>query len=123
MVHPETFTVTETEASDASKRCSYCRAPVGHSHFGDCVHRIKTVVLRASFLLTVQVPEDSSDETILSFYNDSSHCSDNELRQFQKLVEADGCACRRLTFELVGDASAEDEADSGLYPKQSTIGT
>ena len=66
--------------------CFYCRAPLGAEHETGCVLRRRPVVVRVSFDLVVDVPEDWNRDTIDFMYGENI-CADNIVRQVAEAME------------------------------------
>lgn len=89
--------------------CFYCQRKAGEQHAADCVMRRRTVVIRASVELVVDVPETWSANDIEFQRNESSMCANNLIHDLQALSERAGCLCQFADFEFVREATAEDE--------------
>jgi hypothetical protein len=112
MKHPETYLVTAQNGARPAgypDACFYCDRPVGEMHHPDCVLRQRTVVLRGGFDLTVTVPDNWTEHDILFWANEGAQCADNQLKEFVRLTQRDGCSCARLTFEVAREATEVDE--------------
>lgn len=61
----------------------------------------KLVPVRMTVYLKVEVPDDWDDDAIEFFLNESSHCSNNEVRQLADECDRLGnerCFCSRTSF-------------------------
>lgn len=111
MERPVTHTVTpENGPRPAGKptECFYCQRPLGEPHRLDCVCRKRTVVMRYSFDVTIEVPSDWDTEQIEFHRNESSWCADNALRDLE-VGAPDGCWCHRFTAVYLREANEADD--------------
>jgi|SRR5215469_4847565 len=99
--------------------CFYCGHRKGEEHKEGCVIRERTVVIRASFDLVVEVPEDWTEDKVEFKYNGSSWCADNlisDLVKLEKRVEnGAGCLCHAFKAEFLREATSEDERNQQLF--------
>lgn len=115
----------DNRPAGAPDRCFYCGVPHGGQHKEGCVIRTRTVVVRATFEYTVDVPEDWDQEMIEFQRNEGSWCADNGIGELNDLSErldkAGACACAAISYEYVREATEEDEAASAwpVDPHQS----
>jgi hypothetical protein len=111
MEHPETHLVTPTygpRPAGSPDRCFYCDQSVGTEHVLTCVLRSRTVVLRYTFEVVVDVPDAWDADDIESHRNDSSWCADyavDDLLQRHDEV----CWCGNFSAEYLREATADDE--------------
>lgn len=123
MIHPETHVVTLTHGprpAGPPDRCFYCREPVGGAHAPQCVLRLKTVVVRYSYEIVLDVPEHWKAGDLEYNRNMGSWCADNGVDDLRALVERLGdtaCTCDCFTATYVRDATAEDEAAQHVTAK------
>lgn len=100
-------------------RCFYCGEQVGKEHKEGCVIRCRTVVVKFSIDLVVDVPEDWCPEMIESKYNESSWCADTFLMELegtiQRMNKNGDCLCGALRAEFVREASEHDERAQSLH--------
>lgn len=92
-------------------KCFYCDAVRGEVHKEGCVIRRRTVVVKFSVELVVDVPEDWDTDAIEFRYNDSSWCANNLfLPHVMERVDKEGrCLCDFAEAEFIREATAEDE--------------
>lgn len=98
-------------------RCFYCGVVKGAEHTKDCVIPQRTVVLRCTIEFVKEVPVFSDKDYLHFFFNEGTHCSDNELRE---IIEQAECApentcntCWRSEFKYVREATEQDEEEMG----------
>ena len=110
------WVVTAADARPAGKpdECFYCRVPIGGEHKADCVARRRTVVVRAMIEYVIAVPESFDKELIEFGRNEGSWCSSNMLAELNEIDQRD-CLCKFTTFEVVREATAEDEDACGVF--------
>lgn len=89
--------------------CFYCQAKRGDDHRQGCVIRTRTVMVRVSFNLIREVPEDWEQSMVEFHMNESSSCKDNLLDEIQAQSERIGCACGFGEGEFVREATTDDE--------------
>jgi hypothetical protein len=93
-------------------KCFYCGWKVsqfGIYHAPDCVLVRKSIVLRMAIDYVVEVPQSWTEEDITFFYNESTHCADNEFNQIADEIEGDEhCLCHRSTNTYLRDATEAD---------------
>ena len=113
MLHPETHEVTVTNGprpAGPADECFYCEAKVGETHLAECVCRKRTVVVKAMLTYAIEVPEEWSEEDILSHRNDGSWCGNNCLAEIRRALDHDGsCMCDSVEYEFVMEATRDDE--------------
>lgn len=103
--------------------CFYCHNKVGEQHKEECVLRKRTVVVRLSIDLVVDVPESWDEESITFYYNESSSCSDNRLNEISKLlqrIDEKGlpCSCNYVSAKYLHEASEDEEKMQGTFVKE-----
>ena len=94
-------------------QCFYCRAPMGSDHALDCVLRVKTVVIRATFEMVIAVPDEWDEETINFCRNEGSWCVDNLVDHMADFIERSregdgGCFCGSTKIQYLRDATRPD---------------
>src|SRR5882672_3000440 len=97
-------------------RCFYCHEPLVNDkmtdHKADCVLVRRSIVLRMHIDYIVEVPKAWTEEEIRFFYNDSSHCADNEFNQIAGEIDDEGiCLCHRASNEYIREATEADHED------------
>lgn len=92
----------------AEKECIYCKSPRGEEHKADCVCVKRTVVLEMTIKFVKDVPASWTGDTILFFFNDSSHCADNEFDTIADSTDDEHCLCFRSNVKYVGEATEAD---------------
>lgn len=96
--------------------CFYCRAAMGQPHKSGCVILGKSVVMRITLDVVMDVPRDWKPGLIDFHFNDSSWCADNfvgKLEAWKARTENDDderCLCSTLQADFVRDATPEDHA-------------
>jgi len=100
--------------------CFYCGEPKGGSHAVGCVIRSRTVVVDIAFTLTMEMPEDWTEEQIAFKLNESSSCASNIVDLLAERSErADAgqcdCLCDQTEATFLREATAEDEARDALF--------
>lgn len=124
MIHPETHQVTAENGPRPAGRddeCFYCHQPIGMNHAPDCVCRKRTIKLKLTTEVVIDVPEYWDESNINFYYNESSHCTDNVLHRLVKRYGLDTdelseheCSCFVSNIEFVGEADEEDDRRWGL---------
>lgn len=100
-----------TRPAGKPDECFYCKAKIGDDHKQGCVIRSRTVMVRVSFDLIREVPEDW-DQTMIEFHmNESSSCKDNLIDEIEKQAGRIGCSCGFGNGEFLREATAEDEEE------------
>jgi hypothetical protein len=97
--------------------CFYCGEAKGAPHKSDCVIPQRTVVLEMTIQYVASVPAYWDQAQIEFHRNDSSSCSDNEVRLIAHQVEAfneDRCTCKRTQFRFVREATQQDMDEMGF---------
>jgi len=89
--------------------CFYCNAKFGIAHKQGCVIRTRTVVVKVSFEMIREIPEDWSEDMIEFHMNESSSCKDNLIEAISKQSERLGCSCSFGIGEFLREATEEDE--------------
>lgn len=100
--------------------CFYCNAARGTEHAVDCVMRRKTVIVKVSFEVLVDVPEEWDAAQIDFWMNGSSYCLSNmvdamaeQVARWEGAMDDDGnhgCFCHHGQGAFVRDATEDDEA-------------
>ena len=89
-------------------RCFHCNSLLDHEHLLDCVLLRKSIRLRVTIEYDTQVPEFWDKEAIEWFYNESTHCANNELgRIADQYNYADDCLCQKAKFEYLRLSDSE----------------
>lgn len=99
-------------------RCFYCDQPKGAQHREGCVIRKRTVVVRFSIDLVLDVPEDWETSNIEFKYNEGAWCANNIANELIRTVERigdNGCLCDSLSAEFVREATGDDEKAQQLF--------
>lgn len=96
-------------------RCLYCGEPEGRTHKPTCAVRERTVVVRMVVEYVVLVTESADQEMIEFHRNNGRWCANNALVELEHLAERVGCLCDHARFELVREATAEDEERDKCY--------
>lgn len=95
-----------------SGRCFYCERPIGKEHKDDCPCRTRTVVLKYTYTIVVDVPQSWSASEIERHRNESSWCADNSLRDLQVMAGGEGeCLCGHFHAKFLREATPEEDAD------------
>lgn len=81
--------------------CFYCKQKVGQPHKPDCVCVEKTVRLKYTFEVEVQVPHGWTPESINFHRNESSWCADNALSELEAYAHKNGCLCGVFHSEFI----------------------
>lgn len=110
MKHPETHIVNENATRPAGRNdeCFYCQRKLGEEHKEDCVIRKRTIVLKYSFEVVVEIPEDWDQHQIEFHRNESSWCANNAIQDLKKRKE-NVCYCNGFTCEYLREADENDE--------------
>jgi hypothetical protein len=97
--------------------CFYCCQAIGAAHKLDCVIVSKSVVIRLSVDVVIDVPRTWGSETIEFAKNESSACIDGLLVTLGEWAAKDdhtpgtcACACGAASVEFLRDATPEDHA-------------
>jgi hypothetical protein len=98
-----------TRPAGRPDECFYCKRKLGQDHKEGCVIRSRTVMVRVSFDLIVDVPEDWERSSIEFHMNESSSCKDNLLDKLEKQAERLGCSCDFGEGVYLREATAGDE--------------
>lgn len=101
-------------AGDPDK-CFYCGVHKGGTHKPECVIRNRTVVLKMTIDLVVEVPEDWDKQTIEFNKNQGTWCASNILSELERLDGHAGCLCPFMEFEYIREATQDDEELYGVY--------
>ncbi len=97
-----------------SDQCFYCSAKVGTQHTEGCVIRHQTVVIRATFELVVDVPEDWDGEHVEYLFNEKM-CPSDVARRLSEVLQAENHGVLdSIEVKYVREATAEDEEDCGV---------
>lgn len=112
---PETDVVKPSDERPARPdgTCFYCGQPVGRNHKPDCVVVSKTVTVRLTLELVIDVPRAWDGDMIEFARNESSWCKDNLLRDlgaWASVENRDRCTCGIAEIKFLRDATAEDHA-------------
>lgn len=102
--------VTVADARPAGKpdECFYCNQPIGEQHTPECVCRKRTVMIRISYDLLIDLPVSWTKEDIEHYGNESSNCGDNQLRMLVEQAARVGCACHFQKWKVLREATKED---------------
>lgn len=96
--------------------CFYCHAKVGEQHGLSCVVRSRTVLVRVTTEIVIDVPEDWDKEQIEAAKNQGSWCADNILSIMEARNErTGGCLCGKTKIEFVRDATEDDEDGDQIF--------
>ena len=109
MIHEETHKVTAENGGTSCEeegKCCACDQAIGSEHCEDCVTRTRTVVLRYSFDVVVEVCE-SWDSDLIEAQRNGSWCADNAVEELDLLKH--GCWCSGFYAKYVREATEEDE--------------
>jgi hypothetical protein len=116
------WTVEECGIRDAGSpdHCFYCNTPKGEIHEEECVIRSRTVVVRFSIDLVVDVPESWQASNIEFKYNEGTWCANNITEMLTETVHrmdaaGIGCLCDTLSAEFVREADSIDEKNQQLF--------
>jgi hypothetical protein len=109
-----TILVTETNGirpDGPPDECFYCHEKLGQPHSRDCCCRRRTIVLRASVDLVIEVPSDWDLGNINFHFNELCNCHDNRLRMIATALrdakKRGECSCRYLSFSYQEEATPE----------------
>lgn len=109
--------------------CFYCNQKMGWQHKPGCVILQKSVVIRVTLQVVVDVPRDWKKDNIESKYNDSSWCASSfvgDLERWRERVDAIGeenakaqglygslgqCLCPVFEADFVRDATEDDHRE------------
>jgi hypothetical protein len=114
--HPSNWT---KHPERAETHCFYCHEPLGEdTHKPDCVVVTRTVVLEMKIQYVVEVPRDWDEEMIRFHRNDSSFCSNNDVRTINKQLDEHEhtCVCFRSETRFVREATEEDHESMAFSP-------
>ena len=120
--------VKPADARPAGKpdECFYCKRPMGAAHKTGCVIVGRTVVIRVTMEVVVDVPRDWDKDSVEFKYNGSSWCASNfigDLAAWDERVDAAAekerehtglpyaesiCLCQNFEAEFVREATEED---------------
>lgn len=98
-----------TRPAGKPDECFYCQAKIGDDHRKGCVIRSRTVMVRVSFDLIREVPEDWEASMVEFHMNESSSCADNLIEEISTQAERLGCACGVTEGVFLREATEEDE--------------
>lgn len=98
-----------TRPAGKPDECFYCNVKLGGEHKQGCVIRTRTVMVRVSFDLIREVPEDWAESMVEFHMNESSSCKDNLIEKISDQAERLGCSCGFGEASFVREATAEDE--------------
>jgi hypothetical protein len=96
------------------RNCLYCKEAVG-SHQESCVCKSRTVVIQLKTWIVVSVPQSWNRQDIEFFFNESSHCSNNEFRQIVDEInrtQGQCCTCFRTKAKYLREAAQRDHEDT-----------
>lgn len=90
----------------APDQCFYCRQKVGAEHARDCVMVKKTVLVRYSIELEIEVPHHWRQGDVEFNRNEGTWCANNAIDELRKRFATDesGCMCGAFACEYLGDA-------------------
>ena len=112
MIHPETHLVTANHGPAPAGRpdeCFYCQQKIGEEHKADCVLRKRTVLMRYSYDVVIDVPEEWSPEMIeFCRGGGSSWCAGNTISDLE-LRKEEVCWCSDFESMYMGEATADEE--------------
>lgn len=123
--------VRACDARPAGKptECFYCKQQMGWQHKPGCVILQKSVVIRMTIEVVVDVPRDWGKDNVEFKYNESSWCGSNmieDLANWHERLEAEGaevrertgdttssgiCLCGNLDVDYLRDATEEDHRE------------
>lgn len=112
-------TVKPDSRIGGQEQCFYCKVVVGGTHTDDCPQSRRTVIVKMEVEFPIQVPLKYNEDDIYFFYNEGSHCSDNEVRYLNKLrkkAEENGeaCFCPVTKITYIREADEADHRHFGL---------
>ena len=85
--------------------CFYCQQKVGQPHKIDCIILTRTVKVKYSFDIEIEVPYSWNAEDIEFHRNDGSWCANNalkELNKFAKKIDIEGeCFCNYFKAKVL----------------------
>lgn len=113
MLLNDTLLVTQENGirpAGPQNQCLYCKCELGQPHANDCVCRRKTVLVRASFEVLMEVPSDWDAAMMESYWNDGSYCIDNVLDNIRAQSARVGCSCDFAEMRVIRDAEDHDHA-------------
>lgn len=91
--------------------CLYCRSKIGEKHKANCVIVTRTVKVRYSYEIEIQVPHSWSADDIEFHRNESSWCSANSISELNDYIaklknksgQLNDCMCEQFYCEYVGE--------------------
>ena len=105
--------------------CFYCKEKVGQHHREFCVLRTRTVVVKATYEILVQVPQGWNAEDIEFHYTGSSSCANNLLNlldeQAERLNNDGGCMCGFQDVVLLREATIVDHGTFRYQPDETLV--
>ncbi len=112
--------VTEDSIRPAGNKdeCFYCHSKIGEQHKPDCVIRNRTVLVKVSFEVLLDVPESWDSNSIEFMYSgEGSYCGDNVLDILERQAERAGCLCDVIETKYIREATEEDEEEFKFFVK------
>lgn len=87
--------------------CGVCQARNGQQHRRGCVNRRRTVVVKVTVELVIDVPEDADEYDIEEKADCNLLTAIGELEE--RLFEEGHCSCNFMETKYLREATAEDE--------------
>ena len=84
--------------------CFYCQEPVGSPHGRECVTVTRTIRVRYSFELEVEVPHFWDKDEIEAHRNDSSWCASNAVDEMRKYAGG-RCLCEIFEAQYLDEVT------------------
>jgi hypothetical protein len=82
--------------------CIYCGQKIGMRHGTECVMVKKTVKLRYTYDIEVEVPHFWDSQDIEFHRNESTWCANNSLSELEETQKRDGCLCHVFDCAFLG---------------------
>lgn len=112
------FIVTEKAMRPASgaRECFYCQQPIGSAHKNECVLIYKKARIAFTIEYDIECPSYWDANQIEFHRNEGSWCSNNAVRELQKIIEKNenkecfcGCSSVECLSETISDPYLHEE--------------
>lgn len=104
-----TVGMASTRPAGELDECFYCKNKIGKPHKMGCVIKSKTVIVRYSIEVMVDVPMDWEKDNIEFQRGESSWCADSIIIELENHSKDMGCICEITKCKYVREATKEDE--------------
>lgn len=115
---PQTETVLPQDERPARRdgTCFYCSQPLGTKHNPNCIIVSKTITVRLTLDVVIEVPRTWGKEQVEFARNENSWCVNNMMRELQTWFDDtnNSCACGSAQIDFVRDATEEDHSNLPL---------